>query len=211
MRGGEGAQPRDYAMPGQSRSRDALAGVLRAARRHRGPNRSLRLVLGAIVLAAHIRSYTAKDLGTLDLLSKPVDCRTPTVSWHRDEYAAWAWTFIDAARFSMTVDVWVRCGRRRPSPFTGVNYDFEDVWVEPKAHSAGGRALVRGSTVPPTPSLDDCQYGSGFNRWIVRRTKSAGPGYALAAEGGAPAEIEMSVASEALRRTEQLASSRRSN
>ena len=85
---GEPLNLRDYAMPGNQDPATPWPSpyVLLAAIAAR--TTSLRLVLGAIVSPLRHPLITAKDLGTLDLLSGGRLVVLPTVSWHRDEYAA---------------------------------------------------------------------------------------------------------------------------
>ena len=79
---------RDYAMPGNQDPSTPWPSpyVLLAAIAARTTR--LRLVLGAIISPLRHPLVTAKDLGTLDLLSAGRLVVLPTVSWHRDEYAA---------------------------------------------------------------------------------------------------------------------------
>jgi alkanesulfonate monooxygenase SsuD/methylene tetrahydromethanopterin reductase-like flavin-dependent oxidoreductase (luciferase family) len=85
---GEPLNLRDYAMPGNQDPATPWPSpyVLLAAIASR--TTSLRLVLGAIVSPLRHPLITAKDLGTLDLLGHGRLVVLPTVSWHRDEYAA---------------------------------------------------------------------------------------------------------------------------
>jgi probable F420-dependent oxidoreductase len=185
---------RDYALPGNQDpatpwpSPYVLLAVI-AAR-----TTTLRLVLGAIVSPLRHPLVTAKDLGTLDLLSDGRLVVLPTVSWHRDEYAALGVDFHRrGAILDEQLDIWQRVWTTSPVAFHGRHYDFDDVWVEPKASRPGGPALwFGGSTVHDAVARRLAKYGSGFNP-LGRPTSQelATLDDALAAEGRSRAEIEM--------------------
>src|ERR1700689_5221598 len=85
---GEPLNLRDYAMPGNQDPATPWPSpyVLLAAIAAR--TTTLRLVLGAIVSPLRHPLVTAKDLGTLDLLSGGRLVVLPTARWHEYEYAA---------------------------------------------------------------------------------------------------------------------------
>jgi probable F420-dependent oxidoreductase len=191
---GEPLNLRDYAMPGNQDPATPWPSpyVLLAAIAAR--TTSLRLVLGAIVSPLRHPLITAKDLGTLDLLSGGRLVVLPTVSWHRDEYAALGVDFHRrGAILDEQLDIWRRVWTSSPVAFHGGHYEFDDVWVEPKASRPGGPSLwFGGSTVHEAVARRLAQYGSGFNPLgrptleELRRLDDA-----LAAVGRTRAEIEM--------------------
>jgi len=62
------------------------------------------------------------------------------------------------------LDVWRQVWTTSPVAFHGRHYDFEDVWVEPKATRPGGPVLwFGGSTVHDAVARRLAKYGSGFN------------------------------------------------
>ncbi len=162
---GEPLNLRDYAMPGNQNPTTPWPSpyVLLAAIAAR--TTTLRLVLGAIISPLRHPLVTAKDLGSLDLLSSGRLVVLPTVSWHHDEYAALGVDFhkrgeILDEQLAIWRDVWTNS----PSSFHGVHYNFEDVWVEPKAFRSGGPVLwFGGSTVHNALVRRLALYGSGFN------------------------------------------------
>ena len=128
---GEALNLRDYAMPGNQDPATPWPSpyVLLAAIAAR--TASLRLVLGAIVSPLRHPLITAKDLGTLDLLSNGRLVVLPTVSWHRDEYAALGVDFHRRGEIlDEQLDVWRQVWTTSPVAFHGRHYDFEDGWVE---------------------------------------------------------------------------------
>jgi probable F420-dependent oxidoreductase len=191
---GEPLNLRDYAMPGNQDPATPWPSpyVLLAAIAAR--TTSLRLVLGAIVSPLRHPLVTAKDLGTLDLLSGGRLVVLPTVSWHRDEYAALGVDFHRrGAILDEQLDIWRRVWTSSPVAFHGRHYGFDDVWVEPKASRPGGPTLwFGGSTVHEAVARRLAKYGSGFNplgRPTVEELRLLDD--ALAAEGRSRAEIEM--------------------
>jgi len=171
--------------------------VLRAARRHRGPNRFIAPGLGRNCLAASTSAHHGEGSRHARSPEQRSTGRTPTVSWHRDEYAALAWTFIDAARFSMNsstsgVSVDDVAGR-----LSRASLRLRGRVGRTEGHSAGGPVLwFGGSTVHDAVARRLASTDRVSIRWVVRRTKSCGLDDALAAEGGAAPRSRWSVASE---------------
>ena len=126
---------------------------------------TLRLVLGAIISPLRHPLVTAKDLGTLDLLSSGRLVVLPTVSWHRDEYAALGVDFRHRGEIlDEQLAIWREVWTNSPARFDGVHYRFGDVWVEPKAALPGGPVLwFGGSRVHKALARRLASYGSGFN------------------------------------------------
>ena len=191
---GEPMNLRDYAMPGNQDPATSWPSpyVLLAAVAAR--TTSLRLVLGAIISPLRHPLVTAKDLGTLDLLSNGRLVVLPTVSWHRDEYEALG---VDFHRRGEILDeqlaIWRDVWTNSPSSFHGVHYDFDDVWVEPKAFRRGGPVLwFGGSSVHDAVARRLALYGSGFNPLGRPTTEELlRLDSALRAQGRSRAEIEM--------------------
>ena len=88
--GSEGrmANPRDYAMPGNQDPATAWPSNIVLLSAMASATSTIRL--GAIALIAPLRHplVLAHDLAALDLMSEGRLVIQPTVSWHRDEYAA---------------------------------------------------------------------------------------------------------------------------
>src|SRR5215831_12839222 len=119
------ANPRDYALPGNQDpatpwpSPVVLLSAIAAATEH------LRLVAGAIISPLRHPLATAKDLATLDRLSRGRLVVLPTVSWHRDEYDALGVPF---ARRGDILDeqlaIWSRAWAGSPVAFDGRHYRY---------------------------------------------------------------------------------------
>ncbi len=192
--GGEPLNLRDYAMPGNQDPATPWPSpyVLLSAIAAR--TTTLRLVLGAIVSPLRHPLITAKDLGTLDLLSDGRLVVLPTVSWHHDEYAALGVDFHRRGEIlDEQLDVWRQVWTTSPVAFHGRHYDFDEVWVEPKAWRPGGPVLwFGGSTVHGAVVRRLATYGSGFNplgRPSLEELAALDSG--LAAEGRSRSDIEM--------------------
>ena len=156
---------RDYAMPANQDPATPWPSpyVLLAAIAAR--TTTLRLVLGAIISPLRHPLVTAKDLGTLDLLSNGRLVVLPTVSWHRDEYDALGVDFHRRGEIlDEQLEVWRRVWTTSPASFRGRHFDFGDVWVEPKAWRVGGPTLwFGGSSLHESLARRLGTYGSGFN------------------------------------------------
>jgi probable F420-dependent oxidoreductase len=191
---GEPLNLRDYAMPGNQDPATLWPSpyVLLAAIAAR--TTTLRLVLGAIVSPLRHPLITAKDLGTLDLLSEGRLVVLPTVSWHEDEYAALGVEFHRRGEIlDEQLEVWRRVWTTSPVAFHGHHYDFNEVWVEPKAYRPGGPVLwFGGSTVHAAVARRLATYGSGFNplgRPSAEELQTLDD--ALSAEGRSRRDVEM--------------------
>jgi probable F420-dependent oxidoreductase len=137
--------PRDYALPGNQDpampwpSSIVLLSAIAAA--------TTRLRLAACAVIAPLRHplLLAKELATLDLLSEGRLVVQPTVSWHRDEYAALGVPFERRGRLlDEHLTAWATLWAGSPASFQGEHYRFDDVWLEPKPWRAGGPRLWLG-------------------------------------------------------------------
>ena len=162
---GEPLNLRDYAAPG---NQDPLTPwpspmVLLAAIAAR--TTSLRLVFGAIIAPLRHPLNTAKDLGTIDLLSEGRLIVLPTVSWHEDEFRALNVDFSKrGAILDEQLEIWHRAWTQNPVSFNGEHYSFDEVYVEPKAYRPGGPTLwFGGSSVHKSLLARLVKYGTGFN------------------------------------------------
>jgi probable F420-dependent oxidoreductase len=188
------ANPREYALPGNQDpatpwpSSIVLLSAIAAA------TTRLRLVAGAIIAPLRHPLLLARDLGTLDLLSRGRLVVLPTVSWHEDEYRALG---VDFHRRGELLDehlaAWEAVWRASPASFQGRHYAFEDVWLEPKPFRRDGPALwFGGSSVHPALLRRIVRYGSGFNPLGRMTDDDLGAlADAMRAAGRAPTDLEM--------------------
>ena len=153
----------------------------------------IRLVAGALISPLRHPLVLAKDLATLDLLSRGRLVVQPTVSWHRDEYDALEIAFeCRGDILDEQLKIWSRAWAGSPVSFEGRHYRFADVWAEPQPHTIGGPPLwFGGSSVHRRVTERIVRYGSGFNP--LGQPDDAGMARldeALISAGRNPAEIE---------------------
>ncbi len=106
----------------------------------------------------------AHQLATLDLLCEGRLVVQPTVSWHREEYAALGVPFERRGELlDEHLAAWKALWRSSPASFSGRWYSFADIYLEPKPFRAEGPRLWFG--------------GMSVGPWIVRRLVEYGHGF----------------------------------
>src|SRR5690349_3679147 len=157
--------PREYALPGNQdpampwpSSLVLLAGMAAATTR-------LRLAASSIIVPLRHPLLLAKELATLDLLAEGRLVVQPTVSWHRDEYAALDVPFHRRGELlDEHLAAWRALWRDTPASFAGQHYRFEDVSFEPKPFRPEGPRLWFGGEALHLRLLRRLvEYGHGFN------------------------------------------------
>ncbi len=162
--GGRPDNPRDYAAPGNQDpdtpwpdSTVLLSAIAAVTTR-------LRLIAAAIIAPLRHPLLLAHQLATLDLLSEGRLVVQPTVSWHREEYAALGVPFERRGELlDEHLAAWRELWRPGPASFSGDHYVFSDVYLEPKPFRADGPRLWFG--------------GMSVGPWIVRRLVEYGHGF----------------------------------
>jgi len=186
--------PRDYAAPGNQdpampwpSSLVLMSAIAQATSR-------LRIVAGAIIAPLRHPLQLAKDLATLDLLAEGRLVVLPTVSWHRDEYAALGVPFEQRGRI-LDEQLEVLRAAWRPGPVShhGTFFDFDDVWVEPQPYRPGGPVLwFGGQGMHPALLRRLVRYGAGLNPFgPLTADDLARVRAEFAAAGRDPAELEL--------------------
>ena len=186
--------PRDYAAPGNQDpampwpDSIVLMGAIAAA------TSRVRLIGAAIIAPLRHPLLLANQLATLDLLSEGRLVVQPTVSWHREEYAALGVDFGARGRLlDEHLAAWRAAWTASPASFHGEHYRFDEIWLEPKPHRPGGPRMWFG--------------GMSVGPWILRRLVEHGHGFhpfgrptaedlralrdAMTAAGRDPGELEM--------------------
>jgi probable F420-dependent oxidoreductase len=157
--------PREYAAPGNQDpttpwpSSLVLLGAIAQA------TSVLRLVAGAVIAPLRHPLLLANELATLDVLSEGRLVVLPTVSWHRDEYAAFGVPFdqrgaILDEQLAALQTLWT------PGPVShhGARFDFDDVWLEPGPWRPGGPTMwFGGNGMHPALLRRIVRYGQGLN------------------------------------------------
>jgi probable F420-dependent oxidoreductase len=159
------ANPRDYALPGNQDPSTPWPSSLLLLAAVASVTDRIRLIASAVIPPLRHPLTLAKDLATLDLLSRGRLVVQPTVSWHLAEYEALGVPFDRrGALLDEHLEAWVRLWRESPATFHGRHYRFDDVWLEPKPYRGGGPPLWFGGQ-----RLHDAlvhrlvRYGAGFN------------------------------------------------
>ncbi|MFM8352791.1 MAG: LLM class flavin-dependent oxidoreductase, partial [Actinomycetales bacterium] len=107
----------------------------------------------------------AHDLAALDLLSQGRLVIQPTVSWHRDEYAALGVDFTKRGRIlDEQLEILRLVWAQSPASFHGDFFDFTDAYLEPKPWLPTGPAMWFGGEQVHGAIVDRLiRYGSGFH------------------------------------------------
>ena len=191
---GEPLNLRDYAAPGNQDPMTPWPSPMVLLSAIAARTTKLRLVFGAIIAPLRHPLNTAKDLGTIDLLSNGRLIVLPTVSWHEEEFRALGVDFSKrGAILDEQLEIWHRAWSDNPISFHGEHYSFDDVYVEPKAYRPGGPTLwFGGSSVHNSLISRMVKYGSGFNPFGSPTPEELAELSARLTEaGGSMSEIEM--------------------
>jgi probable F420-dependent oxidoreductase len=159
------ANPRDYALPGNQDPRTPWPSSLLLLAAVAAATTRIRLVAGAVIPPLRHPLVLAKELATLDLLSRGRLVVQPTVSWHRSEYEALGVPFSErGALLDEHLLAWRLAWRDTPATYEGRSYRFADVFLEPKPFRPDGPPLWFGGATLHERLLDRLvRYGSGFN------------------------------------------------
>jgi probable F420-dependent oxidoreductase len=188
------ANPREYALPGNQDPATPWPSSIVLLSAIAASTTRLRLVAGAIIAPLRHPLLLARDLGTLDLVSRGRLVVLPTVSWHEPEYAALGVSFRERGELlDEHLAAWQAVWSKSPASFEGRHYGFADVWLEPKAfRPTGPRLWFGGSSIHPRLVRRIVRYGHGFNPLgRMSDDELAGLAQAMRDAGRDPAELEM--------------------
>ncbi len=175
--------PREYALPGNQDPATPWPSSLVLLSAIAAVTGQIRLVASAVIAPLRHPLLLARELGSLDLVSRGRLVVQPTVSWLPEEYAALGVPF--AARGDLLDEhlrAWAVLWRDTPAAFSGAHYSFRDVYFEPKAFRPEGPALwLGGSGMHRRMVARIVEYGAGFNPLGL----AVGRGHAAAAAGDA--------------------------
>ena len=163
--GGRPANPRDYAAPGNQDPDTPWPDSIVLMSAIAAVTSRLRLIGAAIIAPLRHPVLLAHQLATLDLLCEGRLVVQPTVSWHREEYAALGVPFERRGELlDEHLAAWKALWRPGPVSFDGRWYSFADVYLEPKPFRASGpRLWFGGMTVGPWIVRRLVEYGHGFH------------------------------------------------
>jgi probable F420-dependent oxidoreductase len=161
---GRPANPRDYAAPGNQDPTTPWPDSIVLMSAIASATTRLRLIGAAIIAPLRHPLLLAHQLATLDLLSEGRLVVQPTVSWHREEYAALGVPFERRGELlDEHLAAWSELWRATPASYGGSHYSFDDVYLEPKPFRQDGPRLWFG--------------GRSVGPWIVRRLVAYGHGF----------------------------------
>jgi len=179
---GRPLNPRDYAAPGNQDPDTPWPDSIVLMSAIAAVTTRLRLIGAAIIAPLRHPVLLAHQLATLDLLCEGRLVVQPTVSWHREEYAALGVPFEKRGELlDEHLAAWRELWRPGPVSFSGRWYSFADVYLEPKPFRADGPRLWFG--------------GISVGPWIVRRLVEYGHGFH---PFGQPGAEELRVLADAL-------------
>lgn len=186
--------PRDYAAPGnQDPSTPWPSNIVLMSAMAQATS-TLRIVSGAVIAPLRHPLLLAKELGTLDLLSRGRLVVLPTVSWHEDEYAALGVPFAErGAIMDEQLEVLAKAWGPYPISHEGLRFSFDEVWLDPGAWSPEGPPLwFGGSGMHPALARRIVRYGSGLNPFGPLTDEDlAMLGVAMRAAGRDMSELEL--------------------
>jgi probable F420-dependent oxidoreductase len=192
--GGRPANPRDYAAPGNQDPATPWPDSIVLMSAIAAVTSRLRLIGAAIIAPLRHPVLLAHQLAALDLLAEGRLVIQPTVSWHRDEYAALGVPFDRRGELlDEHLAAWRELWGSTPASFTGRHYAFQDVYLEPKPYRREGpRMWFGGTTVAPWILRRLVEYGHGLHPFGQPTAEEMRPLVeALAAAGRDIGELEL--------------------
>ncbi len=159
------ANPRAYALPGNQDPFTPWPSSLLLLSAMASVTTRIRLVASAVLAPLRHPLLLARELGTLDLISEGRLVVQPSVSWSRDEYTAMGVPFTERGRIlDEQLAVMDLVFRKSPASHHGRYFDFDDIYLEPKAHRPDGpRMWFGGQTAHRAVVQRLARYGHGFH------------------------------------------------
>ena len=157
--------PRDYAMPGNQDPLMPWPNSLMLFSAIASVTERVRLVGAAVLAPLRHPLLLARELGTLDLLSEGRLVVQPNVSWSRDEYAAMGVPFRERGKIlDEQLEVMDLVFKQSPATHHGHYFDFEDIYLEPKAWRPDGPRMWFGGQKAHGAVVERLvRYGHGFH------------------------------------------------
>jgi probable F420-dependent oxidoreductase len=188
------ANPRAYALPGNQDPFTPWPNSLMLLSAIASVTDRIRLVAAAVLAPLRHPLLLARELGTLDLISGGRLVVQPSVSWSRDEYAAMGVPFTERGRIlDEQLAVMDLVFRESPATYHGRYFDFDDIYLEPKAYRPDGPRMWFGGQTANVPVVRRLvRYGHGFHPLGVPTTDDMGAVEdAMTAAGRDPADLEL--------------------
>jgi probable F420-dependent oxidoreductase len=188
------ANPRAYALPGNQDPFTPWPNSLMLLSAMASVTERIRLVASAVLAPLRHPLLLARELGTLDLICEGRLVVQPSVSWSRDEYTAMGVAFTERGRIlDEQLAVMDQVFRKSPATHHGRYFDFDDVYLEPKAHRPDGPRMWFGGQTAHGPVVRRlARYGHGFHPLGVPSTEDMrAVDDAMTAAGRDPADLEL--------------------
>jgi probable F420-dependent oxidoreductase len=156
--------PREFAMPGNQHPSYPWPNSLVLMSAVAAATTRVRIIGAAVIAPLRHPLVLAKELATLDLLAEGRLTILPSVSWHRAEYDALDVPFERRGEIlDEQLQIWRAAWSGSPASFHGKHFDFDDIWLEPKAFRPNGPTLWFGGGSLHPRMLDRLvRYGSGY-------------------------------------------------
>jgi probable F420-dependent oxidoreductase len=156
--------PREFVMPGMQHpstpwpSNIVLMSAVAAA------TSRVRIMGAAVIAPLRHPLALAKELGTIDLLSRGRLVVLPTTSWHKAEYDALGVSYEQRGEIlDEQLEIMSAAWAGSPTSFHGKHFNFDDVWLEPKAFRPTGPMMWFGGASPHKKLLERLvRYGNGY-------------------------------------------------
>ncbi len=168
---GEGADangaplnPREFVMPGMQHPSTPWPNSVVLMSAVAAVTTRVRIVGAAIIAPLRHPLLLVKELATLDLLSAGRLVVLPTVSWHKAEYDALGVPFEQRGEIlDEQLEIWQAVWSGSPVSYHGKHFNFDNVWVEPRAYRPTGPTLWFGGATAHKKLLGRlARYGSGY-------------------------------------------------
>jgi probable F420-dependent oxidoreductase len=188
------ANPRAYALPGNQDPFTPWPNSLMLLSAMASVTTRIRLVAAAVLAPLRHPLLLARELGTLDLLCEGRLVVQPSVSWSRDEYIAMGVPFTERGRIlDEQLAVMDLVFKKSPATHHGRYFDFDDIYLEPKAHRPDGpRMWFGGQTAHEAVVQRLVRYGHGFHPMGVPSTDDmCAVDEAMTAAGRDAADLEL--------------------
>ena len=128
-----------------------------------GATSRIRLLSLAVIAPLRHPVHLAKELATLDLITRGRLTVLPTVSWHEQEYRALDIPFNERGkRLDEHLAIWHKLWQETPASHEGQFYQFEDVYCEPKPYNGKPKIWLGGGEINQRVIDRIVNYGSGM-------------------------------------------------
>jgi probable F420-dependent oxidoreductase len=156
--------PREFVMPGMQLPSTPWPSSIVLMSAVAAATSRVRIVGAAVIAPLRHPLALAKELGTLDILSRGRLVVLPTTSWHKAEYDALGVPFDKRGEIlDEQLEIMRAAWSGSPVSYHGKHFHFEHVWIEPGAFRPTGPTLWFGGATPHKRLLDRlAKYGSGY-------------------------------------------------